>query len=151
MNLLDYCLEKYLTGNRPQRNGIDGARENVESMLGVVYSTLKNGIHGDTSTYPKFENLLQLDLSADGGFEVQYLPDLLALVFDVVTDNNHNPKLWSQSVGGITAEISVTISKLLYGPIGHVTNSGIGSAHGKTYESVRANLIKDIDTNPFEV
>ncbi|WP_112288415.1 hypothetical protein [Rahnella sp. AN3-3W3] len=149
MNLLDYCLEKYLTGNRPNRNGIDGTRENVERMLGVVYSTLKKGIQGDTSTYPKLENLLQLDLSAGGGFKAQYLPDLLALVFDVVTDNNHNPELWFQSVGGIDDEISATISKLLYGPMGHVTNSGIGSAHGKTYESVRANLMHDIDTNPF--
>ena len=110
MSLLEFCFERYLTGNHQNRNGIAGSRENVERMLNVVYSTLKNGIRSDTSTFPKFENLLQLDLSASGGFNVSYVPDVIALVFDVVTDNNHNPELWFQSVGGIADEISVTIS-----------------------------------------
>lgn len=149
MNLLDFCVEKYESGERSFRNGIEANQKNVATMINVVYTTLKNGIKGSVNDYPSVEVLLNLELTKNGGFDKHYLPDLIALVFDVITDRNRNPSLWSQKTGGIVSEVSVTFSKLLYGPLGHVIPSGVGAANGNDYETVRANLIKDLDTNIF--
>ncbi|HBV6371103.1 TPA: hypothetical protein MD287_002723 [Klebsiella aerogenes] len=149
MNLLDFCVEKYESGERSLRNGVEPNKDKVAEMLNIVFTTLKKGIQGDVNSYPPIKTLLNLELTPNSGFNMNYLPDLIALVFDVVTDRNRNPELWFQKIGGISDEISVTFSKLLYGPIGHVTHSGKGAAHGKNYESVRSNLINDLDANIF--
>ncbi|HDX8961118.1 hypothetical protein [Klebsiella oxytoca] len=149
MNLLDFCVETYGSGDRALRNGIEPNKDNVSAMLNVVFTTLKDGIQGDVSNYPPIKTLLNLELTPNGGFNMNYLPDLIAIVFDVVTDRNRNPELWFRKIGGISDEISVTFSKLLYGPIGHVTHSGTGAAHGKNYESVRSKFINDLDADIF--
>lgn len=90
MNLLDFCVEKYESGERSFRNGVEPNKDKVAEMLNFVFTTLKNGIQDDVSNYPSIKALLNLELTPNGGFNMNYLPDLIALVFDVVTDRNRN-------------------------------------------------------------
>jgi hypothetical protein len=90
-----------------------------------------------------------MELSPDGGFNSHCLPDLIGLVFDVVTDRNRNPELWQRRTNGIEPEISYTLAILIHGPMGHIIPAQRGAANGRVYESVKNNLINDLDSKPL--
>ncbi|HHQ6721958.1 TPA: hypothetical protein ACSTNG_001696 [Serratia fonticola] len=149
MNLMDFCITTYQEGNRSQLNGVEANHQNVATMVGVVFSALKEGYQPCSTNFPPIESLLEMELSPDGSFDSHCLPDLIGLVFDVVTDRNRNPELWYRRTNGIESEISYTFAILIHGPMGHITPANKGAANGKVYDSVKNSLINDLDSKPF--
>lgn len=152
MKLLEFCQKVYTSENRDQSNGIDATQNRIIIMVGIVYNQFTLGFKGTDYIFPSLETLLDQEMTTGDSFNAQNLADVIAIVFDVVTEQNLNPVLWRESES-IGAEISHTFAVLFHGPLAQVVASGKGAARGEIYSEVKASLLRDLSKsrNPFEL
>jgi len=146
MNLYEFCESKYMQGNRERLNGIPATPKHIKSMIGVFYDVF-HGFFENTKTFPALGDLLESPVMNNGKFDRNNLSDLLALVFDVVTEAVHTPTFWSQHYD-VSAEISHAVKVLYYGQMAELSrdaNSGSITKMGHSYENAKAILEADIE------
>ena len=151
MKLLEFCEAVYKKGNRPTRNGFEASRNNIILKVGIVYNNLANDFKDADIRLPSPAALLDYEINDLGSFNGKSLPDLVRIIFDVVTDQNLNAELWEDRLS-LKSEISHTLLVLIYGPLVHLGQLEAGPIHGNDYDSVRAALLVDLEKsrNPLD-
>ncbi|MCR6728196.1 hypothetical protein NVV44_00815 [Enterobacter cloacae] len=145
MKLYDFCFSTYENDERWLNNGFSCKRQSIVTMLNTIYRSLTSGVKNPQGL-PKIGQLLDMELSASGEFRASYLPDLVAVAFDVMTEINRNPLLWG-SIADSENQAKHTFVVLFHGPHGEVIQNNQGAANGERYEKVKAQLINDIDAS----
>ncbi|CAI9390351.1 MULTISPECIES: hypothetical protein [Citrobacter] len=149
MNLYDFCEHKYLQGNRENFNGIAAKPANIAGMINCFYSVFCT-FFTDRKAFPDAEKLLMMPVSTGGMFNKENMVDLIALVFDVVTERNHNPELWGKHEE-ITTEITHTFNVLFHGKMAEVYSDGIGAIDkmNNNYQEAKSILEEELKP-PFQ-
>lgn len=151
MILFDFCEARYSEGDRQLVNGIFSTPENITDMVFICYSVFKGFLEAE-NTYeyalPKFNDLLKADVMANDKFDKKSKADLLALVFDVVTESNCNPRLWKSAE--IASEISHAFKVLYFGQCYNISGRELSEGSiinmGDSYEEVKAILKADMES-----
>ncbi|EFB9392257.1 hypothetical protein Q2S52_002243 [Escherichia coli] len=145
MKLYDFCMSTYKNDERWQNNGLSNEPKSIILMISTIYRSLTSGLP-DAQHLPELKTLLALPLSESGEFSPSNLADLVAIVFDTMTEINRNPRLWS-SYADSDNQAKHTFVVLFHGANGEVIQNNQGAARGKYYQSVKSQLIKDIDAS----
>lgn len=149
MNLYDFCEHKYQQGNRENFNGIAAKPANIAGMINCFYSAFST-FFTDRKGFPDAEKLLMMPVSDEGIFNKENMADLIALVFDVVTDRNRNATLWGKHEE-INAEITHTFNVLFHGRMAAVYSDEKGaiSKMGNNYQEAKNCLEEELKA-PFQ-
>ncbi|MFZ4835874.1 hypothetical protein [Rouxiella sp. Mn2063] len=149
MNLDDFCQHKYQQGNREFYNGLIATPSTIAGMINCVYGAFST-FFTDRRAFPDAKKLLMMPVSNGGMFNKENMADLIALVFDVVTERNRNPKLWGNH-GDITAEITHTFNVLFHGKMAASHSDGIGAIGkmGNDYQEAK-NILEEELKSPFQ-
>lgn len=145
MRLYDFCLDTYKDGERWRHNGFTCDPQSIATMVNTIYKSLKSGLQ-NSQQMPEIKDLLNMQLSDSGVFNANNLADLVAIVFDSMTEVNRNPLLWG-SVADSENQAKHTFVVLFHGPHGEVVPNGKGAGRGNNYQEVKSQLIKDIDAS----
>jgi hypothetical protein len=133
VNIVDHCFAVY-SDDDAIRNGIPSDIRNVEGMLELMRAIV--GAAG-----AKSPELLQLILSPDERFNKDNPADVLALVFDALTELNRNPALWyEQKRQSINSEVLSIISVIFNGPHALAPHQDRGLVSTK-YPDAKAELL----------
>lgn len=150
MKLSDFCLSIYEEQNRVNQNGIAPAQGEINAMIQLIYKVYNNGLGQYAAPY-KADEVVLFCMSENEQFDEKNLADLIALVFDVITESNRNPMLWGDAVS-INAEIAHTFTVLIHGEMGEALPNGTGpiSKGFTSYDKIKTELIKALNTRPFD-
>lgn len=149
MNLYDFCEQKYKQGNRERFNGITANPSNIAGMINCVYKVFSS-FFNDVRSFPDTEKLLGMSVSSGEMFNKDSMADLVALLFDVVTERNHNAVLWGKHKE-IAAEITHICNVLFHGKMAAVYSDGMGAIvkMGDNYPKAK-NILEEELKSPFE-
>lgn len=141
MKPLEYCFELYKKNNYELTNGLRASEEAVASMLEGILTTMVEGLRGCDGNPPPKPNLRDLQMSPDGGFMADNPADIIALIFEVVVEDNGNPTLWGTSGGaGWKGIVNHTLVIFFNGPMGESISNRAAGVHKNTYFEAKTQL-----------
>ncbi|WP_210506706.1 hypothetical protein [Pantoea ananatis] len=143
MRLYNFCLNCYQDGTRARNNGLFCEPENILMMLDAIYKSYLSGLP-NTDNAPKLMNLIAMEMSENGTFNHRNLADMIALVFDTMTELNMNPTLWLSELDK-NSEANHIFMVLIHGPDAHIIQNAKGAFSGGDYSEVKAKLISDLE------
>lgn len=133
MDLIQYCFDVFNKEQLQRNNGVACTKENIAGMLWLIGKPMK---------LPSTKHLEALTLSEDGAFSNQNFADVIALIFEVIVEENANPSLWGiKGPGGIEGEIATTIRIFAYGPAGVLTENLADGVKEVTFKEAKAKLL----------
>lgn len=153
MNLQDFCQNVFDTPSRIQYNGFSGNKEMINRKLCIVYSNLIKGLD-NICNMPEFSELLSCDTVTDNKFSNQRWTDILAIVFDLLTEQNRNPNLWSE-FNSINSELSHVFNVLFNGRMAEIysnrSDSPLVKMDGALYSDAKKILQKYLECPFFDI
>ncbi|AOR63852.1 hypothetical protein [Pectobacterium wasabiae] len=151
MKLSDFCLSIYKEQDRVNQNGIAPVQGEINAMIQLIYKEYNNGLRQYAAPY-RADEVVSFCMSENEQFDEKNLADLIALVFDAITENNRNPMLWGDTVS-IQAEIAHTFTVLIHGSEGEVLPNGTGplSKGFTSYDAIKEAFIKELEKKPFNL
>lgn len=146
MTLSDFCQNVFDAPSRSQYNGFTSSKEVINNKLMVIYKNLIAGLN-NLDNSPEFNELLDSNTVIDNKFSNERWTDILAIVFDTLTELNRNPNLWFQHQS-LNSELSNIFNVLFNGRDRLYSINSVGSIvkmNNKSYSDAKKILQKDLE------
>lgn len=154
MDLLTHCLSVYKDQRLDRSNGIPCTEAGIRSILGGIREFMMEnlrGVDGQPVSIPEISNL---SLTPNGAFNARNLADVLALIFEIVAEDNGDPRLW-QTPGDAGWRGSVNHAFVVYyrGPYGEALPDSVDGVRAATFSSAKVTMKKYLHQsyNPFQL
>ncbi|MBA0213498.1 hypothetical protein [Pectobacterium brasiliense] len=151
MRLSDFCLSIYKQQDRVMYNGISPVPDEINRMIYLIYKNLKKGLRN--KPLPNTWNeMISHPMSDKGEFNKDNFSDVIALVFDVITERHFSEKLWSENES-INSEISHIFEVLINDEWGTLSSYSkeLLSKPSTSYVEIKRVLISDLSENPYDL